>query len=868
MVEGRLPACRYTRLACERHLRDLETAHARGLWWDAEAVIDVELFYSALPHSKGEWAGQRIQLEGWQMFILGSLFGWKRLDGTRRFRSAYVEVPRKNGKSTTAAGLGLYLAFEDGEPGAEVYAAATKRDQAKIVWTEARRMVLRTAKLRERITVLTGNLNDHTTASKFEPLGADADNLDGLNVHAYINDELHAQKTRAMQDVLETAVGARRQPLGFSITTAGSNRAGVCYDTRTYLVKVLEQVFDDDGTFGVIYTIDDGDKWDDEACWCLASDTKLYARLRRGPTVMTIQGLMRDPHPEHIELWDGREWVRVLGGSKATERGQTVRLELRSGQRISCTAHHEWPTQRGKVRADQLRRGDVVATTTLPEPEESPALIPPDVGWFIGLYLAEGSHSKSQGGTSTTIQFSGHALENVERLKRLADLARSYAGACHAHTYGNRGTVNVECAVLEAILQVYVGGVTAKDKYLRPAAWRQSNAFLRQLAQGYLDGDGHYDAKNDRFRLGFCRNDRLADSLRTLAARLGARVRLRTGFAKYQLGRRPIWKGEWRWVVRAHHSSNASGEIVGLRRSGARDFWHIGVASTDGLFALASGVLTHNSKANPNLNVSVKLDDMRAQAKKAKETPAARSAFLTKRLNVWVNADAPFFDMTLWTHAAKPFDLAEVAKVPCWLGIDLASKSDLAAVIAVFVGEGRVRVRTRFYLPRELVLAGAHAETAHYAGWAESGYLTLTEGNLIDFGVIREDIKALATQVDIREIGYDPYQATQIVTELSAAGLTLVEIPQTVKSLSGPMKAIRDLLRDDKLEHDGNPVMAWCISNVVAHEDLNENVFPRKASRNLKIDGATALFTAYARPAIQPETTSIYEQRGLAQVGA
>lgn len=273
------------RLACERHLRDLEHGAARGLRFDPELAAEAIDFFRCVRHSKGEWAGQPIILSPPQEFMIGSIFGWLRADGQRRFRKSYAEVAKKNGKSTIAAGVGLQLAFFDGEAGAEVYAAATKRDQAKIVWEEAKRMVLKSPGLRQRIQPRAVNLHSLETNSKFEPLGADADNLDGLNPNCVIVDELHAHKSRAMLDVLETAMGSRRQPLLFIITTAGYDRHSVCWDERDYAVKLLEGVLDNDAYFAYIATIDvceacrakgktapdDScsacDRWTDEANW-------------------------------------------------------------------------------------------------------------------------------------------------------------------------------------------------------------------------------------------------------------------------------------------------------------------------------------------------------------------------------------------------------------------------------------------------------------------------------------------------------------------------------------------------------------------------------------------------------------------------
>jgi len=158
-------------------------------------------FFQFLRHSKGEWSGQRIQLEAWQRFYLATLFGWHRADGSRRFRTSYLEVARKNGKSTLAAGIGLYLLIADGEPGAEIYVAATRRDQARIIWSEAARMVKQSPDLRRFVGQFKDNLSVERTFSKLEPVGRDSDTLDGLNVHAGLIDELHAHPTGEMWDV-------------------------------------------------------------------------------------------------------------------------------------------------------------------------------------------------------------------------------------------------------------------------------------------------------------------------------------------------------------------------------------------------------------------------------------------------------------------------------------------------------------------------------------------------------------------------------------------------------------------------------------------------------------------------------------------
>ncbi len=273
VLDGWIPACQLVRLVVERHVRDLDEAGQRGLHFDRAAAQHAIDWFGFLKHSKGEWAGSGFDLAPWQEFLLWVLFGWKRQDGLRRFRTAYVEVPRKNGKSTLAAGIGLYLMIADGEPGAEIYSAATKRDQAKISWGEAARMVRSSPALSRMVHHwrASNTLSIDATASRYQPLGADADNMDGLNVHGAIIDELHAHKSRAIVEVLETATGARRQPLIFEITTAGSDQASICYEHHEYSRQILEGSIRDDTWFAYIATIDEGDDWTDPKAWAKAN---------------------------------------------------------------------------------------------------------------------------------------------------------------------------------------------------------------------------------------------------------------------------------------------------------------------------------------------------------------------------------------------------------------------------------------------------------------------------------------------------------------------------------------------------------------------------------------------------------------------
>lgn len=222
-----------------------------------------------LRHYKGEWAGRPFDPEPWQTFCIASLFGWTDVRGRRRFRRGYIEVPKKNGKSTLCAPIALYLLAGDGEEGAEVYAAATKRDQARIVWKTAQKMVEQSPDLRQEIlhARATSTLAHLKSASTFLPLGRDSEGFDGCNPHGAVIDELHLHPDDAVWETLTKSTIARRQPLVVAITTAGDDANGVCWDRHEHGVKVLEGSLEDDRFFAFIACADPEDPWDDPAAW-------------------------------------------------------------------------------------------------------------------------------------------------------------------------------------------------------------------------------------------------------------------------------------------------------------------------------------------------------------------------------------------------------------------------------------------------------------------------------------------------------------------------------------------------------------------------------------------------------------------------
>jgi len=270
--DGRIVACRYVRLACERHLRDLEQAEARGLAWDTSAALHVINFFpKVLRLAEGTHAGKPFVLQPWQQFIVGSLFGWKRSDGLRRFRTCYVEVAKGGGKSPLAAGIGLYMLIADGEAAAQIYSAATNRDQAKIVFNDACRMVHASDLLREKVHESVNNLAYLPTDSYFRPVSAESSSLDGLRPHLVIVDEVHEHPSAAVIDKLRAGFKGRRQPLIIEITNSGYDRHSVCFQHHEYSVKILEGTIQTDSWFAFVCALDEGDDWRDESVWVKAN---------------------------------------------------------------------------------------------------------------------------------------------------------------------------------------------------------------------------------------------------------------------------------------------------------------------------------------------------------------------------------------------------------------------------------------------------------------------------------------------------------------------------------------------------------------------------------------------------------------------
>lgn len=303
------------RQACQRHIDDLERSFDGTLEYefDKQRADHVFKFFEVYcKHSKGEWAGQPVTLELWQKFIVGSLMGWVHKEkATRRFTLAYTQIARKQGKSLLSSGLMLYMFMIDNEPGAEVYCASIKRDTAKIVWTDCMRMVKASPMLRKHVRVQESLSTMRYKDSTLRALSADS-GQDGLNIHAFSYDEHHLSRDNKMYEVLVSGMQARRNPLGFIITTAGESKGGTtpCYNMYEYGKQVLKNVLQNENFFFYIAEMQP-DQIHDPTNWIMSNpnlgvSVQLEA-LEQAYTRAKDGGEMDNFMIKHMNLWIQRK---------------------------------------------------------------------------------------------------------------------------------------------------------------------------------------------------------------------------------------------------------------------------------------------------------------------------------------------------------------------------------------------------------------------------------------------------------------------------------------------------------------------------------------------------------------------------------
>jgi DNA modification methylase len=316
---------------------------------------------------------------------------------------------------------------------------------------------------------------------------------------------------------------------------------------------------------------------------CLSGGTKLYAKTQKGTAYHTLKDLARLA-PETVQLWDGEKWNKVVKWTKNDDPKNIKKIELINGSVINCTGDHLFMVNGIQVAAEKLKIGDILDSCVLPDNKHTAELIPDEIGWLIGLYIAEGS----RGDHGNCLQFSSH-MDEKERYLRLKHIAERYDESCNEYITSENGkTINIYSKVLASIIDTYVSGKNCYNKHLSSKAWRRNNKFLGSVLLGYLDGDGHYDKKNNRWRIGFTRkNSYLADDLRTICARLGYDCRIKRLESAYL--------GNIRFKRSTHFNYINPYQIVSIRKGKkSGNYWDITLEDSPHLFSTHDGILVHN----------------------------------------------------------------------------------------------------------------------------------------------------------------------------------------------------------------------------------------------------------------------------------
>ena len=268
-------------------------------------------------------------------------------------------------------------------------------------------------------------------------------------------------------------------------------------------------------------------------------------------------------------------------------------------------------------------------------------------------------------------------------------------------------------------------------------------------------------------------------------------------------------------------------------------------------------------KANPNYGVSVKPDFLREECARAAENPAAQNTFRRLHLNQWTEQATRWLDMAVWKRCGGAVNSAELIGQECFAGLDLSATTDITALELVFPNDGDVKVLSFFWVPEESARQRTRRDRVQYDQWIRQGHIEATEGDVVDYDIVRKRINELADNYRFREVALDPWNGRQLATQLAGDGFEMVELRQGFASLTSPTKALETLLRKQTLRHGDNPVLTWMASNVAVEQDAAGNIKPSKKRSTEKIDGIVALIMAISRMGVAESKVSVYEDRGI-----
>ena len=860
-----------------------------------DAVAPIRFAHEHCRHSKGEWAGQLIELQPWEQFIYGSLFGWKRKsDHTRRFRVGYIEVPRKNGK---ALAIDTRLPTPTGwTTMGDIRVGDTLFDERGLPCT---------------VTGATDVMLDHECyAVRFS---------DGAEIVA---DAGHLWRTNARRPGNGTR-GKRRTPED---------------DTRT-TKQILATLSVGKGRIEWNHSIDVADPLEIPPAVLLVPPYTLGAWLGDGTSSTAAitcadddDQIIREIESEGIETRRRGEhrtnspgYGLGIGGGRGNRKKNKLRL-------LGVLNNKHIPPQylrASRTQREALLQGlmDTDGTASKAGQCEFTTTTPALARGFIELARTLGLKPTTTEGRATLYgrdcgpkwRIQIWPTEKTRPFRLLRKLARCHSSAARSSSrqivaINPVQSVPVRCIQVNSPSSLYLAGDSMIPTH---------NSTLLAIAGPYLaflDGEPGAEVysvatKKDQARIIFDESKRIVEADRQLSGMIEVlKGNMNDGVSKFEpLGRDSktqdglnvhgclideIHKhktsemidvmqsasGARRQPLRIeittagvyeptsvcwlHHdySRNILEAAAGESDAFTDDTWFAFIASADPDDDWTSPATWR--KANPNFGISVKEEYLTAECDRAKRIPSEQNTFRQMHTNFWPQQVTRSIDMTQWIACAQRRPLSELLGKKCYGGLDLASTMDQNALALVFPDESTedtVDVLVWYWMPSEGLLEKQRAHMAQYVTWADQGHLILTDGNVVDYEKMRTDIIAICERYDVQEIAYDRWNQAQIVPKLIDHGLPMIPFGQGFASMSDPCKQVLRLVAAGRFRHGGHPLMHWNAANVQAKHDEAENMkWNRRNTRTQKIDGLVAATMALGRKllAMDPQQGSATEKTG------
>jgi len=877
VLDGEIPAGRLVRLAVERHLDDLEHAGERGLAFDRASAEHVIQFFGFLRHSKAEWAGEPFVLEGWQQFILWVLFGWKRADGLRRFRTAYVEVPRKNGKALdidtpipTPSGWVLHGDLSPGDKvfspsGAPVRVLATTEpyeglcyrvrfsDHTSVVAHENHEWdTERTWFTRRRRGPDNGPLPTVTTAE-----------LRGTLRCGARQDLVHSIPVAQALQLPERKLTVDPYVLGVWLGDGHSACARLtCYDAEILQNLVRRGCSVELASVEHLYLIGRGTLQKRLRALGLLGDKHIpsvYLRASAEQRMALLRGLMdTDGYvsragQNELVLTNGRlffdavELMRSLGYKPTVkvDRAQLYGKDCGTRYRAQFWAYADRPAVLLSRKARRLKQ-------------------------------KPGRRQRSRTRQVVSVQPIGRRLVNCIQVEG----ERYLAGQAMVPTHNSTLSAGIGLYLMvgdgEPGAEVY-SAATKRDqaRITHSEATRMVKASppLRRMIRAYKDNLHVPETACKYEPLGADVNGMdglnihgaIIDELHAHKTPAVVDVlETATGARRQPLIFEITTAGYDRTSICYEHHEYTR-QV--LERTVDDDSWFGYIAGADEGDDWKAEATWR--KANPNWGVSVKPDDLARKASKAVHMPVAQNAFQRLHLNVWTQQSDRWIDVDLWDANGGPgFDEDSLAGRPCYGGLDLSSVSDLTAWVLVFPHEGdldEVDILARFWCPESQLTNEANRYREQYQAWERVGHLQATPGDAVDYSAIRRQVLADAQRYALVDVNVDRlFQGYQLSMELQDEGLTVFGMGQGFLSMAVPMREFEARLLRHQLHHGGNPVLRWMAANVAVKQDAADNLKVDKAESQGRVDGIVALVMALDRAMRnQGQGGSVYETRGL-----